>query len=498
MRTDADVVVVGAGVAGLATARAAARAGRGVLVLEQLAPDHTRGSSHGTSRIFRLNYPDERYVRMAQSALEGWKELEAEYGMTLIEPTGALDLGPAALDNARALAACGARFEELRGAEVTRRFGIACSASEPALFQPDGGLTRADRALHRVPRGSAARRCRARHRRARRVDRRRACERAHRDDRRLRGRSGRGRHRRRMGATAARAARHRARRRADARDGRVRRPPARRDAPAGDRLRAASAPGVGRSQARRPGRRTPSLRLASVSRSGCTTPARSTDPDDDPPPDDAIASWALTWAHGRYPDAGAALGSETCIYTNTADEGFVLERHGRVVVGSACSGHGFKFAPLVGRTLAALAAEAARYAAHDGTGALARRGRDARSGLASRSLAGALGDVGRDVGDLLRERAARRRPASQRPEAVVDARRGDLLLGQLRLIEARADGPGRPGGAERVAGPAAFGGEDLGAGRRVAASERSAPWSSPPSVTVTVAPPPSAVSRPTT
>ena len=38
---------------------------------------------------------------------------------------------------------------------------------------------------------------------------------------------------------------------------------------------------------------------------------------------------------------------------------FVLERQGRVVVGSACSGHGFKFAPIVGRTLAALARAAA-------------------------------------------------------------------------------------------------------------------------------------------
>ena len=52
-------------------------------------------------------------------------------------------------------------------------------------------------------------------------------------------------------------------------------------------------------------------------------------------------------------------GTETCLYTNTADEGFVLERHGRIVVGAACSGHGFKFAPVVGRTLAALAREAA-------------------------------------------------------------------------------------------------------------------------------------------
>lgn len=50
--------------------------------------------------------------------------------------------------------------------------------------------------------------------------------------------------------------------------------------------------------------------------------------------------------------------AETCLYTNTADEDFVLgplADDPRVVVGSACSGHGFKFAPLTGRILAELA-----------------------------------------------------------------------------------------------------------------------------------------------
>jgi glycine/D-amino acid oxidase-like deaminating enzyme len=49
--------------------------------------------------------------------------------------------------------------------------------------------------------------------------------------------------------------------------------------------------------------------------------------------------------------------AETCLYTNTQDENFILERHGRVVVGSPCSGHGFKFAPYVGERLADLAEE---------------------------------------------------------------------------------------------------------------------------------------------
>jgi sarcosine oxidase len=49
--------------------------------------------------------------------------------------------------------------------------------------------------------------------------------------------------------------------------------------------------------------------------------------------------------------------AQTCLYTTTADESFILERRGRIVIGSACSGHGFKFAPAIGARLAALAVE---------------------------------------------------------------------------------------------------------------------------------------------
>ena len=44
-----------------------------------------------------------------------------------------------------------------------------------------------------------------------------------------------------------------------------------------------------------------------------------------------------------------------CLYTSTVDESFVLRRVGPVVIGSPCSGHGFKFTPLIGRRLAELA-----------------------------------------------------------------------------------------------------------------------------------------------
>src|SRR5262249_60732475 len=51
----------------------------------------------------------------------------------------------------------------------------------------------------------------------------------------------------------------------------------------------------------------------------------------------------------------ARLGPEPCLYTMTADEDFVLDREGPVVVGAGCSGHAFKFGPLLGEMLAGLA-----------------------------------------------------------------------------------------------------------------------------------------------
>ena len=56
-----------------------------------------------------------------------------------------------------------------------------------------------------------------------------------------------------------------------------------------------------------------------------------------------------------YPAADPSpRGAETCLYTNIEDDAFVTERHGPIVVCSACSGHGFKFAPAVGTRVAAL------------------------------------------------------------------------------------------------------------------------------------------------
>ena len=70
------------------------------------------------------------------------------------------------------------------------------------------------------------------------------------------------------------------------------------------------------------------------------------------------AARTAEWVARRFPDFSEPVRTETCLYTTRTNDEFLVERRGRIVVGSACSGHGFKFAPTTGRTLAALAAEA--------------------------------------------------------------------------------------------------------------------------------------------
>ena len=89
-----DVIVVGLGAMGSATAAALARRGVDVLGVEQFGAVHDRGSSHGASRIVRMAYfehPD--YVPLLQRAYEGWARLEATTGRRLITWCGALMIG---------------------------------------------------------------------------------------------------------------------------------------------------------------------------------------------------------------------------------------------------------------------------------------------------------------------------------------------------------------------------------------------------------------------
>jgi sarcosine oxidase len=80
------------------------------------------------------------------------------------------------------------------------------------------------------------------------------------------------------------------------------------------------------------------------------------DPDEPGNPNPELLERISSWVARTYRNVDPTpVDAETCLYTNTEDEGFIFDPRERVVVCSACSGHGFKFAPAIGKRLAGLA-----------------------------------------------------------------------------------------------------------------------------------------------
>jgi sarcosine oxidase len=148
MSADFDVLVVGAGLMGAATAWSAARRGATVAVLEQFAPHHTMGSSHGSARIVRRAYGDALYTRLTGRAFELWRELELSNDVQLLRQLGGLDFGRrrdvAAL--AECLAGAGVPHEVVDSVEAERRWpGMRFSG--PVVFHNQAGTVDAERAV---------------------------------------------------------------------------------------------------------------------------------------------------------------------------------------------------------------------------------------------------------------------------------------------------------------------------------------------------------------
>ncbi|KQT93549.1 sarcosine oxidase [Marmoricola sp. Leaf446] len=145
----AAYAVVGAGLVGAATAWQLAARGHDVVVLERGVPADPGGSSHGSARIFRYAYADPFYVDLVRQARLAWDDLETAHGSELVRPTGALDHGaerdPAGL--ARALEAVGVEHELLGASEARARFeGI--DVDSEVLWHPGAGVIDAERAVH--------------------------------------------------------------------------------------------------------------------------------------------------------------------------------------------------------------------------------------------------------------------------------------------------------------------------------------------------------------
>jgi monomeric sarcosine oxidase len=339
-----DVAVVGAGIMGAATAMSLAQSQRRVVWFEQFKIGHDRGSSHGRSRIFRYSYPEEVYVRMAIEAHDLWRKAEADTGIDLVRTLGGLDSGPDISKNAGALEACGADYELLDGAEASKRWPfVSLPPDQPVLYQPDAGIVAADLALRTfadlaVTHG---------------VD-------LHERTPVLQLQPG-------VGVVSI------------AIEGR--------DVEAdvvvitaGSWVSKLVEP-LGISVPVRPTCETvvsfgvdgipppvvewgePAVYALPSPGHGLKTGEHiagpTSAPDECVGTDEASVARLTEWVRQRFPSATPKpVLTETCMYTNTEDQSFILERHDRVIIGSPCSGHGFKFAPLIGQRLTALAEEA--------------------------------------------------------------------------------------------------------------------------------------------
>ncbi len=349
-----DAIVIGAGAMGTACARTLGERGLDTVLFEQFEIGHSRGSSHGPTRVFRLAYPQPDYVRLARRAVEAWRELEDAAGEELLVQTGGLYAGEWAEECGRALTECGVPREWLPAEEASERFpGISFDGIERLLYQEDGAVCLAERTIAAQERLA----------RAGGVDVREGEEIIHlaiADD-----------HvtvQTESGSISAQAAVVTAGAWAGGLLSELAVELPLRPAFAQVSYYAPRADGAADGMPTfiesdlvggglgSGGYWIPPVAGATELKAGDGTAGHTIDPGESSYGVDEVraardAHWIARRAPGFVP---APTHHDTCIYTMTPDEDFVLERLGRVVIGSACSGHGFKFVPLIGQVLADL------------------------------------------------------------------------------------------------------------------------------------------------
>jgi monomeric sarcosine oxidase len=353
MRT--ETVIVGAGLAGSAAAWALTRAGRPCVLLEAFQPGHDRGSSHGTARIFRRAYADPLYVRLTGEARRMWTELEDEAGETLITVTGSLDFGRSSLPRYMydLMTAQGVAAEMVNPRDAASRWpGLAFDDGDSVLFHPDGGVIDAERAMAAMRRLAEANGAeihygtRVTEITARSV---RTRDRAYEPDTIIVA----------AGAWTRPLVGHLV----PLPELTVRQVSAFHFAPKARGEQSGTWPTFiyyGDAAEVRyglpSGADAPGMVKVAVHGMGTVT----TGDDRDGIPSDAVRAEAQRFVMTKVPGLESAPGKAlTCLYTSTPNEDFILDRRGPLVIVSACSGHGAKFAPLTGTFAANLATGAA-------------------------------------------------------------------------------------------------------------------------------------------
>lgn len=142
------VVVVGLGVMGLPTARALAERGHEVIGIDRHGISAPAGSSAGMTRIFRLAHDRPGDIVLARKALDRWRELEAMSGETLLDHVGLVLRGEPVPAWAAAVRDAGVAVEELDADGLARVFPeLSHRPQEPAAFVPDDGVLFAAKGL---------------------------------------------------------------------------------------------------------------------------------------------------------------------------------------------------------------------------------------------------------------------------------------------------------------------------------------------------------------
>lgn len=360
--TGFDAIVVGCGAMGSAACYHLARRGKRVLGLERFGIPNEEGSSHGFTRIIRLAYyesPD--YVALLRRAYTLWRELETVAGERLLVQTGSIDCG--APDNwifAGSVRSCVEHdlpHEVLDGHALTQRFpGVRFPSDMVACYQPDGGFLLPERCI--VAHANAAMALGAElhgHEPVVGWD-------VTSDG--VRVRTERGEYRAERLVLAAGAW-------------------MRELVPALDSLAVPERQVLAWFQPRRPELyQPPRFPVFNAEREegrfygfpvhgipgfkiGMYHHRHEQGRPDElrGAPTAADEAPLRTFTERYFPDAGGpTLSLRTCLFTNTPDEHFIVDTHPElpeVIVASPCSGHGFKFASVIGEVLAELAADGA-------------------------------------------------------------------------------------------------------------------------------------------
>jgi sarcosine oxidase len=148
------VAVVGGGVMGAAAAWRLVKRGADVVCFDRYSPPHANGSSHGDSRIIRTAYFEGAYyVPLLQEAFALWRELEAVSGAHLLQMTGALYIGSASsevvIGAQQSAKQHGLDIDLLHTAELRKRYrghiardgDVAVLDRQAGILSPEGAVT---------------------------------------------------------------------------------------------------------------------------------------------------------------------------------------------------------------------------------------------------------------------------------------------------------------------------------------------------------------------